>query len=386
MKCGSAPASMLTIVRVTAFMTLVLLAFVAQRPAIMVAGSFLCAIYVLVIYWSARITWAGLLVTACVCALFIPAFIKPYQGLSPVFYLFSTVSVFFAAKAMSRHPPEVFLGAFRLMFAAAVLAIAWVLYTYWEHPEPFGEVIEGSSTNGIPAYLIVIQVSLSLSNYLVRRQLPILSPILTGIVAFFGIGRGSLVVAGLIIVASLLSNLALARSTSRSRHTVNIAFVIAISILLVWQGEEWLDLLVRYTKLSEGLVDANRLEIWDDYLGQITPWTLLVGADHRGAVIEDYLRGNPHIAYIRTHSFFGLPVTLLALVSPVFVFYSRKTLSAKLIFACFISLAALRAASEPIFFPTLLDFFYFLCFFLFFRYAPSVRRGEARHLRIMVQQ
>jgi hypothetical protein len=34
-------------------------------------------------------------------------------------------------------------------------------------------------------------------------------------------------------------------------------------------------------------------------------------------------------------------------------------------------MATMRAASEPILFPTLLDFFYFAYIFAFFRHAPA---------------
>jgi hypothetical protein len=39
----------------------------------------------------------------------------------------------------------------------------------------------------------------------------------------------------------------------------------------------------------------------------------------------------------------------------------------------FIGLAVLRAASEPVLFPTLLDMVYFSCFFLYFRRRRAVQ-------------
>lgn len=370
---GHSLANIRTIAGVSLLMTMILMAFVAQWPVVLIAGSVLCAFYALINYSSARIPNDSFLVFLCVFVLFLPALINTHHGLSPAFYFFSTISTFFAARAVTRHPPEVCLAAFRLVYSGAVVGIAVILYTYWGYPEPFGMFIEGSSTNGIPAYLIVIQIGLSLCNYLVRQQLPLLSPVLTGTVAFFGNGRGSLVIAGLIIVVSLCFNLTLVRSTSRRGWLFFIFAFIVIAITLSWYAVELIDLLMSYTKLSVGLEDSNRAEILDQYLGKLDPWTLLVGADYAGTVIEYQYGGNPHIAYIRTHSFFGLPLTVLAMLSPAFVFISKKSLTAKVVFACFIALAAMRAVSEPIFFPTLLDFFCFSYFFLFFRYAPSNR-------------
>jgi hypothetical protein len=360
------------------FMSAVMLAFISQIQAVIVAGAGLCALYAYGARSGQGLSRNKWLLLALCCLLFLPGFAKPYHGLSPVFYFLSTLAAFFAAMAATRKPPAVMLAAFKWMYWAAVAAIAWVLYTYWGYPEPFGMVIEGSSTNGIPAYLIVLQVSLSLTTYLVHGRLPMLSTLFTFGVAFFGNGRGSLVVAGIIITATLTLNVIV---TGRDNPKLRLAFLLVlvlVALVMVIWGEELLELVTVYTKLSVGLVDTNRLEIWDHYSRKIDGFTFLFGADYAGTVIEYEYRGNPHIAYIRTHSFFGLPLTLLALVSPGLVLLARKALGAKLVFFVFIGVAALRASSEPVFFPTLLDFFYFSWFLMYLKHAqPSATRAVA---------
>lgn len=360
-------------VPVTLFMAAVMLAFISQVQLVMVAGAGLCAIYA----YSARVgrgfSKNNFYLLILCCMLFLPAFINYHHGLSPVFYSLSTIATFFAAMVVSNKPPIVLLKAFTWMYWASVVAIAWVLYTYWGYPEPFGMVIEGSSTNGIPAYLIVLQVSLSLTIYLIHGRLPVLSTIFTFAVAFFGNGRGSLVVAALIIVVTLVLNVALVgRQKSKLRWFFWLILMVVTFIWVIW-GAELLELVSAYTKLSVGLVDDNRLEIWEHYSRKIDGFTLFFGADYSGTVIEYQYSGNPHITYIRTHSLFGLPLTLLAMVSPALVLLARKTLAPKLVFFVFISLAALRATSEPIFFPTLLDFFYFTWFFMYVKHAVPQR-------------
>ncbi len=191
------------------FMSLILATFIAQRPVYLIGGAILCASYAIAKHWPIRVSTSELKFFLIICLLFIPAFIKPYHGFSPIFYFFSTISTFFAAKAVSDFKPEILLKVFRIIYVSAIIAIGMILYKYWGHPEPFGMVIEGSSTNGIPAYLIVIQISFSLCSYLVQGRLPIFSTIITGAVAFFGNGRGSLVVTILIIVISLILNIKL---------------------------------------------------------------------------------------------------------------------------------------------------------------------------------
>lgn len=359
-------------------LAMILVAFALQRPIMLAAGVIICASYALVHYRSAFISNNQLVYFLLITALFFPGIINFHHGLSPAFYYFSTVASFFAAGAVTKHKPEVIIAAFRLVYWGSVVLILIILYKYWDYVEPLGMVITGSSTNAIPSYLLVIQIGLSLCNFLVHGRLPMFSPIATGAVAFFGHGRSSLVIAGLIIVVSLFFNLRLTGSMSRKQQIIFLLILTSVAIPLVWNAQELIDLLFRHTKLSVGLVDENRLEILNEYWGKIQPWTFIFGADYAGTVIESVYLGNPHIAYIRTHSLFGLPLTIMAMVSPIFVFLSRKVLIVKLIFACFIGLAAIRASSEPLFFPTLLDFFYFTYFFLFFRYAPTgsiARRG-----------
>jgi hypothetical protein len=361
---------------VTLLMAVTLFTFVMQKPVLLISGTFACAAYALVCFRKSRFCRDQLVLFLVACMLFTPGLINGSHGFSPFFYFFSTLMTFFAAEAVCRNSPDVLLISLRLIYAASVTAIACALYLYWSTPDPLGEVIPGSSANGIPSYLIVIQVALSLCNYVVSRRLPILSPVITCAVAFFGYGRGSLIVSGLIAVLSLILNIRLTGSTNRLYKLLSIFLLLVVGTGIAWQFEQITDLLTLYTKFGLGFVDYNRIEIWQQYLEKIDPWSLLVGADYAGTVIDMQYDGNPHISFIRTHAYFGLPITLLALASPLFILSSRKIVFAKIVFFSFIVVSLIRASSEPIFFPTLLDFYYFLYFFLYFRYAPT---RESRH-------
>ena len=365
---------------VTLFMAAILLAFVVQIPEVIVTGAVLCGVYAYGARSRAGLTHEQLLGGVLVSLLFLPAFVKPYHGLSPTFYFIATLLAFAAATVVSKKSPVVLLTSFRCVFWASAVAIATILYFYWDDPAPFGRVIEGSSTNGIPSYLIVVQVGLSLAHYLVHRRLPVVSPLFTATVAFFGSGRGSLVVAALLLAGTLLLNLLPAGEVGgrRWRRYYSIA-VLLVLIAVAAYGEEIYELISTYTKLSAGLLDTNRLEIWEQYRDKIDAFHFLFGADYRGTIIETEYNNNPHISYIRTHSFFGLPITALAMVSPLIILLGMKKLfSARLVFLYFIGLAALRAYSEPIFFPTILDFFYFTYFLIFFNHAPEQKARRER--------
>jgi len=359
------------IVRVTCLTSLILISFVSQKPEVIAITTFFLAFYAIFHGPPLRLSHAELLKFICICALFLPVFINSHYGFSPFFYIISTLATFYVAKSVAANEPKVLLAAFRLIFTIAVAVIGLALYIYWGSAEPFEMLIEGSSGNGVPAYLIVIQIGLSLTNFLVNGRLPIASTVITGAVAFFGNGRGSLVIAGMIIFVSLLFNLILMRSASRSSQLRYFTLFFLLLILFAWNGQELIDFIISHTKLSVGLMDVNRIDILQSYIQKIDLWTLIVGADYEGTIIETIYNGNPHIAFIRTHVFFGLPLTLIVLLSPIAIFIGKKKLGAKFVFGTFIAIALLRAISEPIFFPTLLDFFYFLYFFIFFRYAPA---------------
>ena len=132
------------------------------------------------------------------------------------------------------------------------------------------------------------------------------------------------------------------------------------------------DNLVGQTKFSEGLLDPYRAEIFDEYLSKLDYFSLLFGADYSGTVIATQYDGNPHISYVRTHAYYGFFGLLFVVFSPMLILLSNKKLLYKFVFLSFILFALIRALSEPLLFPTLLDFFYFSYFFMFFRYAPPV--------------
>ena len=358
---------------ITAFMTVVMLAFISQFPPVIVAATAACAVYAYCASIDRRISRNTLASLVLWSLLFLPAFINYHHGWSPVFYLVSTVATFSAAAVVSNHPPAALLKAFECMYWSAVATVVYILYVYWDYSEPFGMVIEGSSTNGIPAYLIVLQVNLSLAAFLTRGRLPVISTVVTFIVAFFGNGRGSLVVSALIMTATFFLNVSASNHGAVKLRWFFGIFLLAVSIAAFVWGAQLLDLIIRHTKLSVGLIDENRLEILDQYVSKLDPFTFFWGSDYYGTVIDDKYGGNPHIAYIRTHSLFGLPITLLAMVSPFFVLFLRKPRAQKLVFFTFIGAAYLRAATEPLFFPTLLDLFYFLWFFMCLKYVGPNR-------------
>jgi hypothetical protein len=224
--------------------------------------------------------------------------------------------------------------------------------------------------------MIIVQLFLCVTSFIMSGRAPILTPAITFLIAFFGSGRGSLVVVSLLVVGSLIINLFPRNVPFIYRvalFTISIVAMVQIAINI----SEIYDYVSRFTKLSVGIADQNRLQILNDYLATITPYTFFFGSGYEGTIIEIRYLGNPHISFIRTHSFFGIFALLLALLSPFLVLFARAAWSFKLPIFFFVSLAVVRAGTEPILFPTLLDVFYFLMIMIFFRARDA---SEARRV------
>lgn len=351
------------------------LGFSSQIPIVMGIVTVILAMYCV---WTYRATYFKKLnvqFLAILVLLVSSALFKLDHMGTSLFYLFLVLIVFFFAEIITRDIRAIYSITYKIYFFSIFL-IYFFIYKYWGHKEPLGMIIPGSSTNGIPAYLIVIQIFLSLAVYSYKRKILVLTPLLTFSVAFFGSGRGSLVVAGLILVVSFIFSFFGDRSVGKyTRYFYRIIFV-AVLALFVINIFEIFDYILRHTKLNVGLVDANRAQILHSYLEGITTREVLIGKSYIGTLIESNYNNNPHIAYVRLHSFFGIIPLLFVMISPFFFLFWKTTVKSFIMFFTFTSLLLLRAVTEPILFPTLFDVFYFGIFFLFIRFGRFESRSN----------
>ena len=353
--------------------------FASQVPALMV----LAVIFLLTVnikgFVEIRAGRFNVLLALLVMLVVMPSFFDISHGFSSVFYFFGSVICLVSAKYIAdRYSLYDIYAAVRLLFVLFTLFLSFFLYKYWGFKEPFGEIVTGSSTNGFPSYFIVVQIVLSSLSYLVFRKVNLLFAAITFGVAFFGNGRGSLVIAIGILVFSAYVNIFLsANSRSLSRTVFAIIFsvvpVIFVSLIVMQFWNE----LIMLTKLSVGLVDENRLEILSIYLENLDAFGAIFGGSYSGTLIASEYSGNPHISFIRTHYLFGLLPMLAYIVSPVLIIFLVRDRKAKFVLLGFITLVWLRVLSEPILFPTVLDFFYFLIFFSALRYDREFNKYSA---------
>lgn len=359
---------------------LLLILFVLQLPITIVGSYVLSAFYSLFGKRVSGFSDVKIATCAVLCLFFLVPVLLFNHGPTPLLYLMLSPFLCLMAYKFSRESIDTVEGALKYLYWIFLFLIAIALVVFRDEPEPLGAILPWASTNGIPSYLIVVQIALSLAYYLNHDRLPILSTICTLIVAVYGLGRGSMIVGLLLVFLSVFVNIYIAKSDvyrCRTKRAVAIIMV-AVSILLMLYYDyviSSIDLWIEGSKFSGGVLDEHRGKIISDYLGKIEGFELLFGADYENTSITQNYGGNPHNSYIRIHSFYGILGLIIVFIPLFMVFFSRREVNQKIVLFLFVLMALLRATSETIFFPSTLDFFYMLYFFMFFRFSRSVNKG-----------
>ena len=367
----------------TAAIVLLLSLFIIQLPAA-IASSYLIGL----LFFAFSISSVKLkskYVQAYVLLLIfcLPAATTFNHGLTPLFYLILSPSIAFFVIHFTENTLEHVVKVLRNVFWAYILFVAAVLFFHWDEPEPFGALFYWSSTNGIPAYLIILNIAYSIAYFLKYNRLPIIAATLTMIVALFGVGRGSIVSASVLLLLSMFVNLFVVKSKQDIALAPKMALILLLpGLALIYNyadliGSQY-EMIVEGSKFEQGVLDVHRGYMLSDYLDKLDAVSLFIGTSYEGTSIHLYYGGNPHNSYIRVHSFFGL-FALFAVFAPLFLMVlSHKDRTQTIVILLLVTVALLRATTEPILFPTPLDFFYIMYFVLFFRFARQKNEQFSR--------
>lgn len=269
-----------------------------------------------------------------------------------------------------------YLFASRLLLVVSLATIfIYLSFTGLENFPLENLIPGGSSSNGVTSYLILVQVNYCIIRYLLHRRPALITPVLTLFVCYVGFGRASLLSAlGLILVNII------AASNNRNRLWVVVILAVIIPVTY-FQYEEDIQFVIDTTKLGAGLYDAHRERQFEDYKAGINAATLIVGATFDGTSIAMDYNGNPHNSYIRGHHIFGL-IYLISIIFFPFLLLSSRILSMQLIYPMILLLILLmRAITETILFPTMLDLFYFAVCFSMYRSLPTGNRRKSIQIK-----
>lgn len=361
----------------TLFLLILLGLFAIQLPITIATSYIVCAMSVLLNFDSIKFLKSNMVIFAITLCLFVFPTLTLNHGATPVFYLILTPFLFGAAYKFSRGSLDGILMALRSAYWIFFLLLCYGLIIHWGDPEPLGAIFPWASTNGFPSYLIVLQIAYSLTYFLKCSRLPLLSSFMTVVIAVVGLGRGSMIVGVAILFVSLFINLMVVKSKNDRSTALRIFYISSgpLMYFAIFNFENITDTLniwVEGSKFAGGVLDEHRARMLFDYINKLDALQFLFGASYSNTSIDQIYGGNPHNSYIRVHSFYGLFGLLVVLFPFVAVALSRRDISQRVVFILLIALALIRASSEPIFFPSTLDFFYVIYFLLFFRFSKKL--------------
>jgi hypothetical protein len=299
------------------------------------------------------------------------------HGITPIFYLLFTPFILLSAKKISNKSIEHIENIMSCSYVFFICIISIGLILNFEKPDPLAHIIPWSSQNGITSNLIVIHISYSVVYYLKNYKLPILLSLILVIICFYGLGRGSIIISIIILIISLFINYLL--SGKALAKSILIIPVICVVIYFIYKQyivyESDIDLLIERSKFSQNMSDDPRKDMLNEYLKKLNLWSLFFGSSFEGTSILKYYDGNPHNSFIRVHSFYGL-VGLISVFLPFWLIIVKKSnFKSKIVVSLLIVILLIRAISEPILFPTTLDFFYCFNFFVFSSHANNSKKS-----------
>lgn len=347
--------------------------FAIQLPLTIIAAYLLCVFYVLYCANRIFVTWRCLTLGILGFAAALIATLTFNHEITPILYLILTPFLFLVAFDFVDKDLNLVVEVLSNIFWIAVFAITFALIFNRHEAEPLGSILPWSSTNGIPSYLIVIQVAYSIAYYLSRNRLPIFSGLVSVVVAGFGLGRGAIIVALLIFAFSVLVNVFILKIKRDKRLFFYGIFALSISAFTIFDGlggvVNLINKLIDGSKFSGGFFDEHRSRMIMEYLDKITAFGFLFGESYSGISIASDYGGNPHNSFIRIHSYYGILPLLFVMAPFLIILISKRCRQQKTIVVILLIFVLLRAATEPILFPTPLDFFYILYIMIFIRFS-----------------
>lgn len=262
------------------------------------------------------------------------------------------------ALSLTRDLRAYVIGSRACLIGCQMALVAYLLHVgVWDFP--LEQLFEHTSSNGITSRLVLIQANYSVAQFLVRRRISLLTPLITLGICIIGYGRASILVAAAICALCLLW-----RGMPRPGQSaiVPLLLLVCISASAYLWGSTAVEALEQSTKLGAGLYDEPRERMIEEYRQKIDAATLVTGASYEGTSIESEFYGNPHNSFIRGHHLFGLPYLLAMLCFPLFMLAGRRDASGTVFTVAVLAMVLARSVTEPLLFPTMFDAFFFaLC-------------------------
>jgi len=285
--------------------------------------------------------------------------------------VFTFIGIFAATFFLNDKKLLYYSSAFAL-FLFQIFVFANIFYYGFDNypvDDPLKKIFDGKSGNGITSYTIILQLHFLVAHIVYDKRVNsflYISIVSTLLICMSTYARGSLISALLII---LIVNLIY-------KFSFKFLYFICGIVLLFFltNMDDVLDFINRNSKLSQGFEDYDRIEALNQYVRKIDFYSILNGANYDETIIDRELNGNPHNSFIRAHHNYGLLYVIFILSTIFLCIFTNQSFKKIILYGSIMLVLVFRIWTEPILFPTILDFYFFSIFFTIYNYEPKLIR------------
>lgn len=289
--------------------------------------------------------------------------ISAYKSPESLYFIFSSCVAILIAFLSGQRLADA-LSALRITLVIVLLILFfYIINNYSENPFPLEDFLQGAgSSNVVTSFLVVLQVAYSAITFIHSSKITWMTPLATFAICIVGYGRGSILASLMLLLTLMLIH------TFRMRRSIKNTIFIGISVLILCllssiYYTDVLSVIANNSKLGLGLVDDSRLMMINDYLAKLDGASLLLGSSYLGTSIEILFGNNPHNSFIRAHHMMGAFYLLFILSLPIFSILIQRNWLMFFSSIAFFVIIIFRAFSEPILFPTPIDYYFYIIIF-----------------------
>lgn len=285
-----------------------------------------------------------------------------YKTTAALFHYGIGVLSIVGAYVVSRFPSEACRGVAITLYVFQAITVVFLFTTDFS-VLPLDHMYKAGSSNGITSVLVVLQAVYSGLCFILYRKTAALSSLVTLYICIAGFSRGSILTSAMICFVVLVGHIVFIRSFKWRLVAILLPTILTISLLYQY-SDALLSSIELETKFAQGFSDSHRDQIHRDYLGKIDLLTFFTGADFSNTTIQSEYNNNPHSSLIRAHHMFGILYVVAIIFVTLFGAFAARGKNNFLLLGLFILIIIARSLSEPILFPTPMDFFFFLLIFV----------------------
>lgn len=252
---------------------------------------------------------------------------------------------------------------FELPFFVFLVVTLWLILIEGYGAAEFNRVLSGSSRNVYSGILLALASGYIFSREYAGKSISVTLFFLVFLISIPLYSRNGIFVSFVLLLCVLWR---------RSILAVSVMAIVSV-VVLAFGWEYFYALLQSRTNLAAGL-ESDRYYIAQDYFAHLDLTGFLAGVDLTSVPMVEAFGGNPHSAFLRLHSFFGVSIFFFVFIFGISLI--RLMLDRQYLLMIVLLLYLFRAAFDIFYLFNLMDFLVFpLVFYWYFkRFIPYFRR------------